>query len=170
AAATAGDLVFAGLLQRERCARLEDFHRRDGEMPNVEEVVGAVTERLFDARGGEAARLGAIRRALQGAFVSRLISAALDERAAESARAALTAEMMRLRAWLEENVGAEGITRAHRAWLAGELARAIERPFENVGAAPAPADAPPGSPIGGGLMDWATGCSVDGAACFFGGG
>jgi Met-zincin/Domain of unknown function (DUF5117) len=57
AAAAAADMVAAGLLQRERAARLVDFHRRDPELPSLEEVLGALVDRAFG--GGVAAAGGA---------------------------------------------------------------------------------------------------------------
>src|SRR5260370_8801228 len=42
-------MVAAGLLQRERAARLVDFHRRDPSLPSFEEVLGAMADASFGA-------------------------------------------------------------------------------------------------------------------------
>src|SRR5947199_284274 len=42
AAGTAADLAVHALLERERAARLVDFHRRDPRLPGLEEVLAAL--------------------------------------------------------------------------------------------------------------------------------
>src|SRR5260370_24960307 len=70
-------MVAAGLLQRERAARLVDFHRRDPSLPSFEEVLGAMANASF----GAGARTGA-----RGDAVAGAAGAVGDHRAALAQR------------------------------------------------------------------------------------
>ncbi len=142
AAASAAALVIEGLLQPERLARLADFHRRDTDLPAVEEVLERLTARVFPARPAEGARLGEIERAVQSVLVERLIGLAQNRDARPSLRARVEATLFEIRRRLAPGTG------AHELFLAQEILRFLERVSDPVAAAWTPADLPPGSPIG----------------------
>jgi hypothetical protein len=112
AAAAAADMVAAGLLQRERAARLVDFHRRDPALPAFEEVMGALVDRAFGggpaaagagggggpggSGGATAERQAELRRVVQWVVVGRLLDLAADPAAAPGVRARVEARLEEL--------------------------------------------------------------------------
>ncbi len=153
AAATAADHAIGALLPPERLARLVDFHRRDPSMPAVEEVLDAITRRVFTGPAPASPRLRAVRRAVQAAAVRRLLASASAQQSS-AVRAALEASLERLAASLarEARTG-EPADRALKALLARDFQRWLARPAAaSVGALAAPGgppELPPGPPIGG---------------------
>ena len=153
AAATAADLTLSTLLPPERLARLVDFHRRDASLPGCEEVLSAITRRVFGGPEPVSPRLREIRRAVQAATVRRLLLATAQPSQVTAARAALEARLSELAASLarDPRSGAPE-DQALRALLARDIARWLSRPAGATaptalpGAAP---DLPPGPPIGG---------------------
>ena len=148
AAETAARMAVDALLQRERAARLVDFHRRDASLPGLEDVLEGLRRTAFDrAPPNEPDRLAEIRRVIQQAVVGGMIRLAEDRdgpaRVTSRVDAALDLTLSRLRA-------AAG-SPADRA-----LARQIEAHFARPrDAAPVPPPAlapPPGDPIGGRSM------------------
>ena len=120
AAAAAADMVAAGLLQRERAARVVDFHRRDPSLPAFEEVLGALVDAGFGAGGqgggaGEHRHAGAagddrtalaerraeLRRVVQWVVVRRLLDLAGDPAASPGVRGRVEARLVELRRALE---------------------------------------------------------------------
>jgi hypothetical protein len=153
AAATAADLTVGMLLPPERLARVVDFHRRDASQPGVDEVLDALTTRVFSG-AATTPRLREIRRTLQAVTVRRLLAAASQPAQVTAVRAALEATLRRLAADLSRDTRAgEPADQELRATLAGDIQRWLARPGA---AAPAPQAAPgsppelpPGPPIGG---------------------
>jgi hypothetical protein len=153
AAATAADLTISLLLPPERLARLVDFHRRNPSEPGVDEVLDALTARVF---GGSAAtpRLREIRRTEQAVTVRRLLAAASQPAQVTAVRAALEASLRRLAVELAHDArGGDPADQELRATLAGDIQRWLARPGAAASApqaAPgAPSEPPPGPPIGG---------------------
>jgi hypothetical protein len=143
AASAAADMAVQGLLQPERAARLVDFHRRDPKLPGFEEVLDALTKSAF-AASQEEPRRAELRRTLQWVVVRRLIGLAGDPEASAGVRSRAEGALRALR----NRLGAED---AHRAFLAGEIGRFLERPIGPPGDTarlPAPPEPPPGQPIG----------------------
>ncbi len=124
AAAAAADMVAAGLLQRERAARLVDFHRRDPSLPSFEEVLGAMADASFgagaragdrgDADAGAAGAVGdhraalaerrpELRRVVQWVVVRRLLALAGDPAASPGVRGRVEARLVELRHALERS-------------------------------------------------------------------
>lgn len=163
AAASAAGLTLRALLQRERAARLIDFHRRDPNYPGFQEVVRTLVDRTFYPSSPPELRHRAILQQVQGAVVTALVDLASDHQAASGVRAEAEAALARLGGLLGEGKKAsedgEGV---HRSWLAGQIRRFLERPHRPAKSAQAPLDPPPGSPIGGAsggeLPDWWGGC------------
>jgi hypothetical protein len=171
AAATASEMAVSGLLQPERAARLVDFHRRDPDLPGLDEVLGRVVEKAFGGGGPAEPRLAEIRRVVQGATVRAMIDLASAPPSAQAVRAQTEAAL----AALADRLGGTGGTdpdldpdRAQRAYLAREIGRYLDRRREDEAPLPAPAEPPPGDPIGdpigsGGRFDWiGRGCSYEG--------
>jgi hypothetical protein len=116
AAATAADLAVSGLLQRERAARLVDFHRRDAALPSFEEVLDALVARTFGSgaqaagagAGAAAARQAELRRVVQWVVVRRLLDLAGDAAAAPGVRERVEARLARLAHELGAQRGSHG--------------------------------------------------------------
>ncbi|HYL06381.1 MAG TPA: zinc-dependent metalloprotease, partial [Thermoanaerobaculia bacterium] len=81
AAAAAADMVAGGLVQRERAARLVDFHRRDASLPSFEDVLEGLLGGAFGGYPGGAAAGAPVRPAAGAA-----VDAAAGERRAELRR------------------------------------------------------------------------------------
>ena len=149
AAATAADMAVRLLLRPERTARLVDFHRRDPSLPGLEEVLSAMEDKAF---GGAAPRgrtgLAELRRAVQWVVVRRLIGLSSDPQAAPGVRSRVDAELASLPATLGR-AGGEIAEAAHRAFLAREIGRYLDRQGPGDPAKlPEPPAPPPGQPIG----------------------
>ena len=147
AAATVAHQVVGGVLQRERCARLVDQHRRAGDQPSLESVLESLTDQVFGFHQDEE-RLREIQREVQTVLVRGLISLAEDARAAQRVRSRVSAHLGRL---IESEVFDQPRSEADHAHY-GALRRSVERHLHRNGAPagplPAPQDPPPGSPIG----------------------
>lgn len=141
AAATAADLVVSGLLQRERAARLVDQHRRDPDLPGLEEVIDALVATAFS--GSEAdSRHAEIERETQNVLVHRLVELAGRPDASPAVVARAEAALEDLAAGLEDS-GAAG-----DAMLAGKIERFLSRPAPAASSGAVAPQIPPGSPIG----------------------
>jgi hypothetical protein len=155
AAAAAADMVVAGLVQRERAARLVDFHRRDPSLPSFEEVLQALIDSAFGPPAGgpraDAAgeRLAELRRVGQWVVVRRLLDLAGDPAASPGVRARVEARLTELRRSLERRGrGAAAAERAHRDMLVREIALYFDRRFTETARPGEPPPPPPGQPIG----------------------
>ena len=150
-AATAADLSLGVLLPPERLARVVDFHRRDASQPGVDEVLDAITTRVF-AGAAAAPRLREIRRTVQALTVRRLLAAASQPAQITAVRAALEATLRRLAVDLAHDARTgEPADQELRATLAGDIQRWFARPAPAgpPAALGAPPELPPGPPIGG---------------------
>ena len=146
AAETASRMVVDALLQRERAARLVDFHRRDASMPRLEDVLEALTATAFD-HPAEPDRHAELRRVIQQVVVTGMIGLAEDRDAPARVRSRVDASLEALRKRLAG--AASGPERAHQQALARDIDAHLARPRD---AAPVPPPAlppPPGDPIGG---------------------
>ncbi|MEE8138299.1 MAG: zinc-dependent metalloprotease [Thermoanaerobaculia bacterium] len=158
AAASAARLAIRGLLQRERAARLVDFHRRDPALPGFEEVLAALSERVFQ-RSREGERRAEIRRAVQGVVVDELVALAGRREAPAAVRARAEGELERILQRLLDEPGEAPAQRAHRSLLARAIRRHLERGRQET-ELPQPAPpAPPGDPIG--ILADPGACSLD---------
>ncbi len=143
-AASAADFTAGLLLHPERLARVARQHAHDAGMPGVEEV----SDRLLDAtwRSGPAGDgyLRAVDEEVERVVLDRLIEAAEEEASAPAVRATLADRLDALADWL---AGREAPT-AHQRQALRDLRRWQDRAEGEV-ERPAPAELPPGSPIGG---------------------
>jgi len=154
AAAAAADMAVQGLLQPERAERLVDFHRRDPRLPGFEEVLDALAKSSFSS-GKEDARRAELRRAVQWVVVRRMIGLSSDPAASAGVRSRVDGALRSLRHQLETK-GTDP-----DAFLAGEIARYLERPLGDPAKLPAPPEPPPGQPIGSDSLGL-SGCSWGG--------
>ncbi|MCH7665862.1 MAG: zinc-dependent metalloprotease [Acidobacteria bacterium] len=168
AAATAAGLVVDGLLQPQRAARLVDLHRRNSDLPGLDEVLNRLIDAGFVEGAGEGSgelgRYREIRHAVQNVIATGLIGLASDAGAAPSVRAAAesslrrivrimrTMRMMRMVPMTGAGDRAPASDAgAHEMLLASTVSRFLDRTASVViedgsrGASPA---IPPGSPIG----------------------
>ncbi len=171
AADTAASLTMGALLHPDRAARLAAFSARDPARLSFPEVLQAIERKIFAAQ--ETPAREAIAQRLQARFVSTLISLSAGAGASGEAQAAAIGlssgggEMAppRMQASIDLYLKSlrtriapgllEGQTqgRAHREWLIARIERHLNRPASAaVIVTPAP-DAPPGSPIGSGMME-----------------
>ncbi|MDA8019336.1 MAG: zinc-dependent metalloprotease [Thermoanaerobaculia bacterium] len=148
AAATAADMAVRAILQSERLARVEDFHRRNREYPSVGEVMERLLNAAFAEESGE--RLRAIRRQVESVTVNALVDLASYSGAAPGVRA--EAEFALAEA-------AHRLTRAeadaHADRLRQEIERFLDRPWQAQEQRTVDAP-PPGSPIGTDLLPHAS--------------
>lgn len=162
AAATAADFVIGDLLAPERAARLVDQHRRDKELPGLEEVIDQILSR--SSAGGATPRLAEIRRTVETVAVRRLIGLAGNPSAPSGVRSRVEAALSNLaRRPIAGSEPAE--ERAHFAHLVREIERFFRRAevLDRSGD-PVP-EIPPGQPIGSpgwGMPESLAGCSLDG--------
>jgi hypothetical protein len=153
AAATAADLSISGLLRWERAGRLVDQHRRDPQLPALEEVLDRLVSAAFTAP--TTARSAEIARAVQDVAVGRMIELAASLSAGPGVGSRVEAALAALETRLAQPTGPSAaqaqdarVEAAHRRALARQIHRFLERPASPAGAAPPPPEAPPGSPIG----------------------
>jgi hypothetical protein len=151
AAAAAAGMTVDALLPPARLARLVDQHRRNAELPGLDEVLERLVATSF---GGTAAAAGPRRaelaRTVQAVTVEGLLGLAADPASTPAVRARTEAALAELAARLRGDPGADGGERAHRAYLARSIDRWLSRGQDEEGPPlPAPPDPPPGAPIGG---------------------
>ena len=142
AAATAADLVYAGLLHPARLGRCH-VQSAAGSGLSEHDVLASVVADAFQSAPSRAPRLQpgdtAIRFAVQNALVARLFVLGQDPSAMPAVRAAANAQLRRLQRMLPGSDQAVELRTAIERYLA--------RPWEPAPLSPPPA-APPGSPIG----------------------
>jgi hypothetical protein len=165
AAATGADMAVRLLLRPERTARLVDFHRRDPSLPGLEEVLKGLEGRVFGGAPPKSERLAEVRRTEQWVLVKRLIDLSRDPQAAPGVRSRVSSELSSLAGRLGKKEGS-GAEAAHRAFLAREIERYLDRRgVEDAAKQPAPPAPPPGQPIGmpdSGLLGGLEDCSWGG--------
>lgn len=165
AAASMADMAVEGLLQPERAARLVDLHRRDPQLPGLEDVLDALVEKSFGGSVPNDARRAEIRRVVQWVTVRRMIGLSADPKASPMVRARLDGALRALEQRLSGG-GSKGPEAAQRVFLAAEIERYLKRPEVETARRPEPPDPPPGQPIGTTepilIPEGLSGCSLDG--------
>jgi len=155
AAETAADLALGALLDPARAERLVQMNARDPNSPGLGEVMNAIEQKAF---ADAAPRRADIARRVQARFVAALIDLA-DADVSPSVRAQARGRLAGLAA--NHAAGAasdrpDDPDAAHRGYLADTIAAYLDRPAPAAApTAPGP-DAPPGSPIGGGVGTYET--------------
>ncbi|MEQ9103495.1 MAG: zinc-dependent metalloprotease [Rhodothermales bacterium] len=147
--AVVADMVFDLLLHPERAARLTTQKDINPQLPDLPQVLTAVTDRVFTGnvpRGGYEAEL---ERIVQRTWVHALLSAAASDRYPAAARSRVSYHLRAIHIWLQENMDEHDVeTRAHRTDLFDAIDRWIFRPYQPDERRPS-VTAPPGAPIGG---------------------
>ena len=159
AAAIAADDVVEAVLHPARLGRLEDFRRRNPDLPAVGEVLEALMSRAFEVGApGEPERAAALRRVVQRVTVDRLIATARHPELRPTLRAEIEWMLGALRDRLvaQEKPSENPETSAHLDLLAADVSRFLNRRDAAPGVFMPPPDPPPGSPIG---MPSLAGCS-----------
>jgi hypothetical protein len=116
--------------------------------------LGEVLDSLATATFGATARSpyeAEVRRATQRVLVDQMIALARD--APMPQVRAIATDRLRSRMTALRRPGATGDERAHRALLASDIERFIERPSGTADSPPLP-EAPPGAPIGEPSLNW----------------
>jgi hypothetical protein len=147
AAATASEMVISGLLQPERAARLVDFHRRDEAQPGLEAVLRALIGQTFESTPPTEERLAEIRRVVQTVTVNGLIGLSADAAATPEVRSRVDALLAELRDTHTGGGGGGWAEAAHRAAMAAEIARYLDRALPPHAPSPPATEPPPGDPI-----------------------
>jgi hypothetical protein len=148
AAGTAADLAVRALLERERAARLVDFHRRDPRLPGLEEVLELLDRATFAARAAVPPRQAELRRTAQWTVVRGMVRLASDPLATAGVRARVDAHLRGLARRLRAGASPDAADAAARSYFAAEIARHLERRDEERVRPAEPLPPPSGQPIG----------------------
>jgi hypothetical protein len=152
-ATIAADVTIGFVLQLDRAARMVAQHAVNPQLPGLEDVIDRLTAATFDAptvTGYEAE----IRRAEERVLADRVMWLAHASPNTQ-VRAIAAHKLTRLAARLRTGVAKTEADTAHRALLAADIKRFLERGLDPSKPIPLPAaDAPPGAPIGEGPLDW----------------
>ncbi|MEZ5316590.1 MAG: zinc-dependent metalloprotease [Vicinamibacterales bacterium] len=162
-AAVAADMTIGFILTNDRAARLVAQKAVDPTLPGLEDVIDRIDRAVFQAQTSSPYE-EEIARAMQRAFVSHLMSVA--ESAPTQARAIATAKLKAIETRAEAapaGAAAPGsfAWQAHRALMASDIKRFVERPYDNMRPATLP-DPPPGAPIGDVGLDYLLGLDACG--------
>jgi Met-zincin/Domain of unknown function (DUF5117) len=145
-AVSAADLTVGLILNPERAARLVEQGAMDRSLPGLQWTLDRLMAATF-AREHEDAYLAEIDRGIEYAVVRRLMQLAADA-AMPQVRALAQQKLTQIRdGFVAPGNYTRGTEAAHRALLAGEITRFLERPFVPDQRLPLP-DLPPGQPIG----------------------
>lgn len=150
-AATSANATVRALVQRERAARMVDFHRRNRAQPGFEEVLDALQEQVF-GRQSATERRAAIRGRVQSVVAVALMDLATDPEATPEVRGLAEQALDEIRDLLVKQQSGDPLARVIERFQDRWLVAGEERP--------AAAPMPPGQPIGslGGVAEWGT-CS-----------
>ena len=158
AAATAADMAVRGLMERERMSRLVDFHRRDGSLPGLEEVLDALYDRAFAGPKPASERQAEIQREVQQVLVDALLARAQDPAMPPQVLFRIHEQLQKVRR-LRDDASMERAQRAHLDFLRNEVGRFLDHEGQAGTERRAPPEAPPGQPIGASAMDEEPDCS-----------
>lgn len=152
-AVTAADMTLALLLNPERAARLVEQGAMDRTLPSLEWTLDRLVAATF-ARQPADAYQAEIGRGVQYVVVRRLMQLAAEAQMPQ-VRALAQQELAQLRARFADAAAepSRGTEAAHRALLAGEIGRFLERPWTPDQRVP-DLDVPPGQPIGDSDWEW----------------
>ncbi|MGH7502206.1 MAG: zinc-dependent metalloprotease [Longimicrobiales bacterium] len=151
-AVVAADMVYAGLFDAERAARLVEQHALEPSLPGLEEIIDQSLAAAFDAPAASPYE-EEIRRAVQRVAIDRLMN--LAENARMPQVRAIATHRLEQSAQSAFTVAQDGNAQAgpHIALLTRDVRRFLDRPLSPYSPTVAPA-APPGAPIGEPAMNW----------------
>jgi hypothetical protein len=145
AAEIAADLVYSGLLEPSRAARMIEFHSRDSANPHFREIVDALVGKVWKTPFSINAKEAAIQRAIQSLLVSELMDLAADNNASPQVRAVATEALRSLLTKTKGGTAPDNV--AHYRSTADDIERFLARPDAPRKRTSALAT-PPGDPIG----------------------
>lgn len=145
AAEIAADLVYSGLLEPSRAARMIEFNSRDKANPHFGEVVDALVGKVWNAPYSTKPKESAIQRGLQSLLVSELMDLAADSNASPQVRAVATGALRSLLTKTKGAVAADNA--AHYRATADDIERFLTRP-DAPRKRTTQLATPPGDPIG----------------------
>lgn len=154
AAATLADTVLAGLFDPARAARLVDFHRRNPDLPGLDEVLDRTVSSVFVDAALLEPRLAEVARTTQRVLVERLVGLATSAESSLGVRARVESALGGLLQRLDAIEPIDAEEKAHLALLTADLGRFLARPAPSSGRLPVAPPPPPGDPLGDGCADW----------------
>lgn len=146
-ARTLSAFVVNNLLHPERMARVVSFHARDGNMPSLDEVLGALVEGTWGSALPDDPYAAALRRASSRVVLDGLLTLAADPDATPDVRAGAEWRLAALAQQLEGRRTEDVAEDAHSALAVRDIRRFLER-RDDPTAPSEPRPAPPGTPIG----------------------
>ncbi len=150
-AVVSADHTVSSILQSQRAARMVEQHALDPSLPGLDAIIDALVATTFDAtpQNSYEAEVG---RSVQRVVVDRLMQLA-GGAAMPQVRAIASAQLERMRMMFAGSTGDVGPEAAHRALLARDITRFLERPAGEF-SQPSTMTAPPGAPIGDPALEW----------------
>jgi hypothetical protein len=144
-AETAATLVARVLLSSGRATRLVEQHARDPKLPGLEEMLDALLAATWKTPRATGIA-SEVQRTVDYVVLYHLFALAKNDSAAPQVRAIANAKLGALQAWLGASPAANPADRAHREYGAMQIKQFREDPKQFT--MPAPAEPPPGQPIG----------------------
>jgi hypothetical protein len=142
-ATTAAEMTFANVFASDRCARLVAQHAVDPSLPGLTEVLQTAGNAVFAQPTGDSYERE-IARTVQRAFVASVIDVASAAPSGE-VRAESSAYLRDVRERMERGAASDRAQRGNAAWLSGQIARFLNRPYaanDTVPSLPVPNGAP----------------------------
>jgi hypothetical protein len=151
-ATAAADMTLSFLFYPERAARMVQQKALYPDLPGLSDIIHTTADALFDPRFDDPYQ-AEINRAVERVFIDRLVALAGQSPMAQ-VRAEVTMALAEMKDHLSQAATSmEAPDRAHYMLLAQDIQRFLDRPYNVIPTPEAPAP-PPGSPIGGGGMNW----------------
>lgn len=135
--------VLASILDPDRCARMVDFHRRDPDVPGLEEVLDGIDSMLLSGPARDEPRYEELQSTTREVALQAMMRLALDERASSGVRYRVLTKLRSLRERWRDGPGASPSVQT----LADELDRFLAADGGTLVRFAADPE-PPGSPIG----------------------
>jgi len=150
AAATAADLSLRLLLDPARAARLVDFHRRNGTMPDFSEVLSMAIDHVFADTAPLAPREAELARVVQRVLVERMLDLSANTEAPSWVRTRVDLALSDLLQRIDQITPLDTSERSHFDSLGAEIGRHLARPSPPREPSRTAQPEPPGEPIGSG--------------------
>ncbi len=131
AAGTATNIVLNGLLDKNRAARLVDFHRRIPSMPGLDFLLEQIVDKTFDnSTTHEAERLKEIRRVVQMAVARSFINLSREPKVSPTVKWRVDSQIQELCEKLSSRKLKDKVQQEFEHRLTFELNRYLEKPFD----------------------------------------
>ena len=144
AAESAANLTVRMILNSERASRLVEQHARDPRIPGLKDVLDRLVKSTWQSPM-ETGMAGEVHRVVDSVVLYYLIALAKDEAASSQTRAIAASKLDELRRWTGTPQTDPSMA-AHLNAAGQQIRRFQENPKEF--SIPAPAEMPPGQPIG----------------------